>query len=396
MPRAPSPMGLKYKELLPAWGMNYSLLQPGLHDGPIAGLCCEGLPYFLNGATNCDIRDDQSAYNGPSHCLNPSGAETSITQCVNTVENDTIHSGRAIISTMPPAGTAGDRPGPTTSSTTSWSMSPPEPRDRLRARLELGASAPVGQRTDLVGVLQARVASRDHLRLGRGRPDHAASRRPRRPTISRWMTINAIRPASWRNGAARSAIRAATAAPVEPAPSVNSGRPARQRPSMATLTRSESARFRASSCRSPGSRRSSIRFSRRLTERDQRTRTTSSLRSCALSGSGDPELAGEPGSRTTRRRCAARHRRRSRRSLHRARRCRRQRLGGDGHRRHRLLADSRCDRPDDHSKGRHVSSGPGPDTNERMSVTIMHADGTSTVLTRTNTPSSDRIFRSPT
>jgi hypothetical protein len=102
------PSGLKYKELVPAWGPSYAQLLPGLHDGPIAGLCWEGLPYFLFAETKCNIRDDQNAYNGPSHCLNPSGSETAITQCVNTVENDTIHSGKAIISTMPPQGIPGD------------------------------------------------------------------------------------------------------------------------------------------------------------------------------------------------------------------------------------------------------------------------------------------------
>ncbi|MBI2712463.1 MAG: hypothetical protein HYX41_06370 [Bdellovibrio sp.] len=45
---------------------------------------------------------------GTSHCLNPSGGETSYSQCVNTLQNDSVRSGKAIISTMPPSGTAGD------------------------------------------------------------------------------------------------------------------------------------------------------------------------------------------------------------------------------------------------------------------------------------------------
>lgn len=93
--------GVKYKEMVPAWGPNFAKLLPGLHDGPIAGLCFEGMPYFLNGVTQCSIRDNQNGNTGAANCLNPSGTETSLTQCVNTVQNDTIRSGRAIISTMP-------------------------------------------------------------------------------------------------------------------------------------------------------------------------------------------------------------------------------------------------------------------------------------------------------
>jgi hypothetical protein len=102
--------GVRYGELVPVWGPFFGRLLPGNHDGPIPALCSELMPYFLNGVTRCNIRDDQNSYNGPSKCLNPdTGAgETSISQCVNTVENDTVRSGRAIIETMPPAGTPGD------------------------------------------------------------------------------------------------------------------------------------------------------------------------------------------------------------------------------------------------------------------------------------------------
>lgn len=95
--------GVKFKELVPAWQGNYSLLLPGLHDGPISGLCFEGMPYFLNGATQCAVRDNPGANTGSANCLNPNtgAGETSETQCVNTIQNDTIHSGKAIISTMP-------------------------------------------------------------------------------------------------------------------------------------------------------------------------------------------------------------------------------------------------------------------------------------------------------
>lgn len=82
---------------------NYSKLINGMHDGPIAAFCMEGMPYFLNGETQCGVRDKNglTGNTGTSHCLSPAGGETAITQCVNTTQNDTVHSGRAIISTMP-------------------------------------------------------------------------------------------------------------------------------------------------------------------------------------------------------------------------------------------------------------------------------------------------------
>jgi hypothetical protein len=94
----------KNKDIYPkAASANYAKLIAGIHDGPIAAFCSEAMPYFLNGETNCAVRDKAgtTAYNGTSHCLSPSGAETAITQCVNTTQNDTVHSGKAIISTMP-------------------------------------------------------------------------------------------------------------------------------------------------------------------------------------------------------------------------------------------------------------------------------------------------------
>jgi hypothetical protein len=100
--------GVRYGELIPVWGPSYGRLLPGLHDGPITGLCSEVLPYFLNGPTQCAVRDDQTRATGISKCLNPGGGESAISECVNTVQNDTVHSGKAIISTLPPPGTAGD------------------------------------------------------------------------------------------------------------------------------------------------------------------------------------------------------------------------------------------------------------------------------------------------
>ncbi len=92
------------KDVFPiAASANYSKLLPGMHDGPIAAFCMEGMPYFLNGESRCNIRDiaGTTGNTGTSHCLSPSGGETAITQCVNTTQNDTVHSGKAIISTMP-------------------------------------------------------------------------------------------------------------------------------------------------------------------------------------------------------------------------------------------------------------------------------------------------------
>lgn len=103
------PNGIKYKELVPAWNGNYSRLLPGKHDGPNPGICFELLPYFMGGATDCEIRDDQNAYNGTANCLNPGSGESSLSQCVNTLQNDTVRSGKAIIETMPPSGTPGNQ-----------------------------------------------------------------------------------------------------------------------------------------------------------------------------------------------------------------------------------------------------------------------------------------------
>lgn len=95
--------GLTYQDIIPVWGLEWSQLLPGLHDGPIPALCFEGMPYFLRGVTQCSIRDNQTLYQDASHCINPdtSAGESSLTQCVNTVENNTVHSGAAIISTQP-------------------------------------------------------------------------------------------------------------------------------------------------------------------------------------------------------------------------------------------------------------------------------------------------------
>lgn len=96
--------GIKYGELVPLWGADYARLLPGIHDGPITAFCLEAMPYFMKSVTQCAIRDDQTLYQGTEKCLTPDEAsgESSLSQCVNTVENDTVRSGRAIIETMPP------------------------------------------------------------------------------------------------------------------------------------------------------------------------------------------------------------------------------------------------------------------------------------------------------
>ncbi len=102
--------GLKFWELVPAWTaygsadptVTFARLLPGLHDGPVAALCVEDFPtrHFFGGTPNCRTRDDTGANTGAERCLRPQGAETSVTQCVNTVLNDTVRSGEAIIETL--------------------------------------------------------------------------------------------------------------------------------------------------------------------------------------------------------------------------------------------------------------------------------------------------------
>jgi hypothetical protein len=100
--------GVKIKDQYPYWNANYALMLAGIHDGPMSALCSELHPYFYSGATDCRVRDAAGANTGVNNCITPAGAESSITQCVNTVQNDSIHSGKAIIETLPPTGTAGD------------------------------------------------------------------------------------------------------------------------------------------------------------------------------------------------------------------------------------------------------------------------------------------------
>jgi biopolymer transport protein ExbB/TolQ len=99
--------GITYGGLSPLWGSNYAKLLPGVHDGPITAFCFEAMPYFVKSVAQCKVRDDQTKNTGTENCINPdtSAGESSLSQCVNTVQNDTVRSGKAIVSTIPPTGT---------------------------------------------------------------------------------------------------------------------------------------------------------------------------------------------------------------------------------------------------------------------------------------------------
>lgn len=80
----------------------------GNHDGPPVLICSEinalsGVA-ALTGLTKCETRDNiartnPTANTGSSNCAMPGTGEAAVSQCVNTVQNDTVHSGKSIIST---------------------------------------------------------------------------------------------------------------------------------------------------------------------------------------------------------------------------------------------------------------------------------------------------------
>jgi hypothetical protein len=98
--------GVTQNELVPVWGPSYAKLLPGVHDGPIPAMCFELHKQFFPTQTRCSVRE-KSGNQGPDACLQATG-DAQIKQCVNTVANNSIHSGQAILSTMPPAGMAAD------------------------------------------------------------------------------------------------------------------------------------------------------------------------------------------------------------------------------------------------------------------------------------------------
>jgi len=106
--------GIRYGELIPAWGPNWSRLLSGLHDGPTPALCNELLPHFLNGIAQCPVRDEASNdgnNRSVASCLEPdeNAGESGTSQCVNTLQNDSVRSGRPILSTLAEDGSLTDQ-----------------------------------------------------------------------------------------------------------------------------------------------------------------------------------------------------------------------------------------------------------------------------------------------
>ncbi len=105
--------GFTYGDMVPAWsqGADYARLIPGIRDGPISGLCFEVQTLFMIGnqpgssilGPSCGVRDAADR-TGVEKCLRPDSSQIGVEECVNTVLNDTVHSGKAIISTKLPDG----------------------------------------------------------------------------------------------------------------------------------------------------------------------------------------------------------------------------------------------------------------------------------------------------
>ena len=88
----------------------FARLIPGRHDGPLATMCWTSNtnPFFYDVA-KCHVRDNQNVYTGVEGCVNGgTGDNDSSVQCVNTIMNNTVRSGKPIISTKPPEGVAAD------------------------------------------------------------------------------------------------------------------------------------------------------------------------------------------------------------------------------------------------------------------------------------------------
>jgi hypothetical protein len=94
---------VKFGDLFPAAGPNYAKLLEGKHDGPVPALCIEQHAYFFYATTNCRVRDNTGANQGIEKCLNPASGEDSTTQCVNTMQNDSVRSRKPILETLLPA-----------------------------------------------------------------------------------------------------------------------------------------------------------------------------------------------------------------------------------------------------------------------------------------------------
>lgn len=111
-----------FNRLVPAWGPHYA----APIDGPVAGLCVEQLPYFSSAdvggnpvvGPKCKTRDLSAVYVNATDCTHAVG-DASITQCLNTVLNDTVHSGTKILKTQIDSGFMAD-PMSTASLSEQW------------------------------------------------------------------------------------------------------------------------------------------------------------------------------------------------------------------------------------------------------------------------------------
>jgi hypothetical protein len=109
--------GLSIADTKPLYGTNWAKLLVGNHDGPGLSMCwdddAEG-SQFITGVTACYHRDDPANpqyHVGIANCVDPNTAngETGPSQCVNTLANNTVHTGLRYISTIPPEGTPGNQ-----------------------------------------------------------------------------------------------------------------------------------------------------------------------------------------------------------------------------------------------------------------------------------------------
>lgn len=115
--------GVKLRQAIPEYGgadaaLDVSVTNPSLyarlvngrHDGPLATLCwtSNNNPFFY-GVTQCHVRDQQNVYTGVDDCVRGGvGNLDSSVQCVNTLMNNTVRSGKPIISTLPTQGVSPD------------------------------------------------------------------------------------------------------------------------------------------------------------------------------------------------------------------------------------------------------------------------------------------------
>jgi hypothetical protein len=90
----------------PTWYANWGQLLAGNHDGPMASSCTSSNSYFYGGYGQCSVRESQTGtgITGQQDCLFPTGSEDSSVMCVNTLNNNNIHSGTPLVKTILPKG----------------------------------------------------------------------------------------------------------------------------------------------------------------------------------------------------------------------------------------------------------------------------------------------------